>query len=1134
MITYHAIGSGANAAAYHDKAFSAEGNVRDADNYYMDESAGAKWQGKGARVLGIEGTQVDREDFINFLDGKLLNPETGKTQNLASRGNADRRAGFDLSVAPPKSVSVMALVAGDDRLIKAHENANNKAMSWLEEHASLIRVKDNQGENVKEQTGNLLWATIRHETNRENEPQLHNHNVVPAVTYDLDRKTWRSLTNDEILVLRNGADDIYKATLLQETRLAGYQVEHSKNGRDFEIAGMSAQQIAAFSGRSQQIDDAIRARGFDPEDASWAMRQAAALDTRAKKHDLPSDVLNSAWNERAQELGLNLAGMVDAAKERAATLDPEALKAEDKRLASLAVSEAIEHLAEREQAFTVANLEKTAALMGKSVIEDVKAAIEDHREGHMILGRDGMPSGAAWLTTQKALNAEKELVSTIVEGFGKGQAVLSSSSEFDQMLSEFEAKKSQALGIDFKLSGEQVNAAKNTLMHHDKFQAIQGDAGTGKTAALEFVREVAESKGWNIQGVATTSSAAEELQASSGIKSNTIAGFFADRKNAAKDLSMEIEALKYKLQTAGQDRGPAAPRIEVKHLEVRSFDLNFGTNRYTFDHKTESVYKSDGGLMSRVAGLLLDAAEKHRGGAEKLTGEASTLGERLKVFASEKVVGLAESLGEKMISYEKVGVVEAHAARNALYTANREERMSKVIEQLNTKEAQFRNLSAHGDLAGRPTLYVMDEASMTGANDWLRFVKFVAKNGARGVFQGDIQQHGSVASGRAFEQAQAAGMNVSVLEETKRFERATRQTKEAVKAIKGRGYAEAIGMLDRTEVESKDLASVVASRYLANLTELKSQGVESPVVAVIAVTNKDRKDTNSQIQGLLQVNGLLGADNFGKEHFDDPQLTSAEKRNAGILSGANVNRLVLNQNYKEVGLSRGDVIVVKAYDVERNRIIGTVEGRGVPVSINPDKQRNFSPYVLDKREFAVGDKIETRAIIRQGKGEDAVLIKNGKRGVVTGLTDQGASVKWSDGRETQLSNASLRSTDLGYAHTTVKDQGATYHRMIIAASDKGAAVFNRHSVYVASTRAKFNTEIVTSNFEGMLKSAGKDSAKTTAHDLTSSVNHSDALIKQLELSKANERGGEDRGVQTIKTETKVRRGQEKSSGLDRM
>ena len=63
------------------------------------------------------------------------------------------------------------------------------------------------------------------------------------------------------------------------------------------------------------------------------------------------------------------------------------------RLSVLAVSEAIEHLSEREQSFTVAELEKVAVLMGKVAIEDVKAAIGEHRENHVLIERDGMPSG---------------------------------------------------------------------------------------------------------------------------------------------------------------------------------------------------------------------------------------------------------------------------------------------------------------------------------------------------------------------------------------------------------------------------------------------------------------------------------------------------------------------------------------------------------------------------------------------------------------------------------------------------------------------------------------------------------------------------------------------------------------------
>jgi len=85
------------------------------------------------------------------------------------------------------------------------------------------------------------------------------------------------------------------------------------------------------------------------------------------------------------------------------------------------------------------------------------------------LEREGMASGATWLTTQKALDAEKKLAETINQGKGNGRTVLTSQAEFAQLLSRFESRKSKELGVDFKLSSEKVTAAKNTLMHRDQF-----------------------------------------------------------------------------------------------------------------------------------------------------------------------------------------------------------------------------------------------------------------------------------------------------------------------------------------------------------------------------------------------------------------------------------------------------------------------------------------------------------------------------------------------------------------------------------------------------------------------------------------------------------------------------------------
>ena len=110
MISCHTITSSAGAASYHDNAFNAESSINKADNYYLGELADAKWQGKGAALLGMEGKKIDRQEFIDLLDGKIKNPVTGEIQDLKEGGNSNRRLGFDLTVSAPKSVSIVDFI----------------------------------------------------------------------------------------------------------------------------------------------------------------------------------------------------------------------------------------------------------------------------------------------------------------------------------------------------------------------------------------------------------------------------------------------------------------------------------------------------------------------------------------------------------------------------------------------------------------------------------------------------------------------------------------------------------------------------------------------------------------------------------------------------------------------------------------------------------------------------------------------------------------------------------------------------------------------------------------------------------------------------------------------------------------
>ena len=1090
MISMHAIASGSAAAAYHDTAFARDGATNQADNYYVNEQAQAKWQGQGAYILGLEGQTVNTSDFVTLLDGKIQNPNTGEIQDLAANSKgADRRAGMDFTVSAPKSVSIVGLVGGDSRVLDAHHGANTAAMRWLEKHGALIRVKNASGGNTKVQTGNLLYATVQHETSRANEPQIHSHNVIVAATYDTKNETWRSLTNDALLTLRAAADTIYKSELANGLKAAGYDLTYDPKGVDFEISGIHADQLEAFSSRSKQIKEALLARGFDPDNATWAERQKAALNSRAKKSDVPKDVLHEVWKERAQEMGLNLGAIVGAATEKTnavqqqgqgagLTASPQALR---EQVAMRGVSWAIAHLAQREQTFKLSELEQEAVKFSKGAIADVEVAIEAHLKNSLLVERHSHPDGSAQYTTHKGIQSEVALRKAIEAGKDGGHVVVTEHKDFEVALAAYEAKQTEKTGHPYKLSGEQVHAAANILMHADTYQGVQGGAGTGKTAALAFVREVAEKKGWMVMGVATSAAAAKELEASSGIKSQTVAGFFVNRDNQIRAAKIELAELRRALDDKGPVRKAGKARTEVQQMHVKSPETDFGTAKYTFDHQRGDVFKSPNNLANMVGAFLQDVSSRNQVRLASAMNQATTPGHRIRSDLMVKANVAAASLGRMLTTYEKVGTVEAIAARNTLYGLGDGER-NTVSRAFEIKRSELENLQNKGNVQGQKILLVMDETSLTGARDVEKITLLAKEINARVVFQGDRKQHGSVTAGRAFEQAQSLGMNVSTLEETRRFDRATAQTKQAIVEMKEGRYERAIAMLDTCQVKEKDLPTVVATRYLENMEELKSRGMAAPKVGIVAVTNTDRKAINKSVHDLLDEKGLLGGNAFQKDHLDDPKLTKAEQMHAGMLLKAGVDRLVFRKSYREIQIAKGETVRVQRYDVSDNKIFA-IKDDGRVITINPQKQDYFSPGKHETRMYSIGDRVETRAIIAKREGETA-RISNGTRGSIVGITPAGADIQWTDGEKSRLTNSELRFVDLAYAHTSYKEQGATNDREIIAISETGAKVFNKEAAYVAASRAKDNTEIVTSDLKTLLKNAGKDVGKTTALKLT--------------------------------------------------
>ena len=1096
MISKQPIGNSGDAARYHDKAFSQDGNsLEGADNYYLSEQATAVWKGKGAEILQQEGKSVKREDFVAYLEGRLLNPATNEVQDLSKNGGAsERRLGVDFTVSPPKSVSVVGLIAQDERIINAHLSANEKAMEWLEKNASVIRVKDENGKNVQVVAGNMLYATVTHETNRENEPQLHNHNVIAYAVYDKDAGKWRSMTNDQLFKLRAGADVIYKNELAISLEKAGYKLEFAENNVDFEIAGISKEQLEVFSKRSVQIREQLISKGLDPDNASFEARQAAALDSRSAKNELPRNTLNGIWKEAAQSVGLNLDNLVaasklevtnnpslnqgrDAVQLEGGTYQAPSLE-KDRTEALRAVSFAIGHLSEREQSFSITEIQVAALEFQRLPTSNVEWAIQDHISNDLLVSKGYTDKGEHILTTNKGIDNEKAFISDIQQGMGKGNVVLTDIKEFNTFLKVFEDKKSLETGTTFKLSDEQVNAARNILMHTDSYQGIQGEAGTGKTAALAMVRDVAEAKGWEVVGIATTASAATELQSASGIKSQTVASYLNERGKQIVLAKEEIKAIESAIRTKSALPHSENRRVEMHKLEVKSLDIDFGKAIYTFDHQTSEVLKSRNTLSNFLGSFLLDVANNNKVFAQNELAQPEKLIDRLKSQGAD----IAGTIGQKLMSYEKVGMVESIAARNTLYL-EKGVPVSELKSQLEVKQAELSNLERTGNKMGNKSLLVMDESSMTGVGDAAKITKFANEINSRNVFQGDIKQHGSVPAGEAFKQAQAAGINLSELTETRRFDNATQNTKDALGAFKQGQYAEAMMKLDRTEVDQEILAKTTAERYLANYQTLKEKGMNDPQIGVVTITNNDRKAINTEIHNLLAENDIISKLGFTKSHIDDPKLTEAQQLNTVIMQAAKVDRLIFRKEYKEIGVQKGEILEVVRFDTQKNRIIAK-NNEGKEIKINPQQQDFFSPGKHETRVYSVGDKVEARQIVdfytKEGERIPDMRVDNGTRGVITAIDENGATVKWSNGKENHLNNKQMLFMDLAYAHTTYKEQGATNSIELFVVSKSGAKVLSTEGAYVGISRGKLNTELITSDMAELIKNVSASSIKTTS------------------------------------------------------
>jgi len=271
MLTISKPHSAGQAQSYHQKEFTSR-----EQNYWSRQGVMAgEWQGRLAATLGLSGV-VSEEQFSRLSQGQ--HPETGE-QLVRQRAayeyagpdgktvkTMEHRAGWDATFSAPKSVSLTALVGGDDRVREVHRESVRTALEQLE-HYTMARIG---GNHPPEATAKFVAAKFEHDTARPVDgyaaPQLHTHAVIFNMT-ERENGQYRALQPQSLFASQQFATAIYQSELTYRLRQLGYEISAGRSGAP-EIKGYTQEYLDASSPRSQQIREYLERTGRNGKEAA--------------------------------------------------------------------------------------------------------------------------------------------------------------------------------------------------------------------------------------------------------------------------------------------------------------------------------------------------------------------------------------------------------------------------------------------------------------------------------------------------------------------------------------------------------------------------------------------------------------------------------------------------------------------------------------------------------------------------------------------------------------------------------------------------------------------------------------------------------------------------------------------------
>lgn len=487
-------------------------------NYYLSDyhlGPGKEvgfWWGEPSKRLGLS-DHISKEEFQQILKG--VNPSTATSLVKQHR---DRVPAIDLTFSVEKSISAAWSVsdsATQKKFEKCGEAAIKEVLQWMEANMPLVR-KGKAG--CVEEKGKFLAAMFKHETNRNGDPNLHWHCVIPNLVFDSNGKCSHIHTK-KIFEFTRTLGPMFRASfarhLRQELKLDLVQAETQlgKPAGWFKLPGVPAELVKLWSSRTAEIEDFLIPKGLSRDSASPQYKSLANTETRKSKDRLPPlDVLRERWGRESRAHGFSRSSIQyeqsalskKQLSEHFSKAFRETIKEFEKERTHFEYKDLLRGVAERMQVCGMSVSELTKKLERK--ITNSKSLIHLSERG-VIQGVDRT------FTTKSIWQCEEKLLKDV--------------SRMDQRRGAYVAKGvvDAVLKERATISEEQAKAVRQLTRGESSLRLLRGVAGAGKTYTLDAVREAFQKGGYEVVGTSISGLATETLASEAKIKSRTVASY---------------------------------------------------------------------------------------------------------------------------------------------------------------------------------------------------------------------------------------------------------------------------------------------------------------------------------------------------------------------------------------------------------------------------------------------------------------------------------------------------------------------------------------------------------------------------------------------------------------------------------